>query len=155
MPEVCADGGVVLSAQVRAAPGAQCDARARPAPLPAAASRRHLQRLALLRDRAARACRSFGSPMRHEPPPPPAPQGLPFSIAGVGDLLALFRCVSCRYRFSTDVMKPALQGAIGRVYLTCEVRAPRRPTLPGLPRSPPPPTPLHPLAPSRPLCSPR
>lgn len=48
-------------------------------------------------------------------------QGLPFSIAGVGDLLALFRCVSCRYRFSTDMTKPALMGAIGRVYTTCEV----------------------------------
>ena len=29
--------------------------------------------------------------------------------------------MSCRYRFSTDVMKPALMGAIGRVYTTCEV----------------------------------
>ena len=33
-------------------------------------------------------------------------------MAGVGDLLALFRCVSVRYRFSTDVMKPSLMGAI-------------------------------------------
>eukprot|EP00878_Enallax_costatus_P033847 GHUV01037420.1.p1 GENE.GHUV01037420.1~~GHUV01037420.1.p1 ORF type:complete len:126 (+),score=7.86 GHUV01037420.1:189-566(+) len=48
-------------------------------------------------------------------------QGLPFAIAGVGDLLALFRCVSCRYRFSTDVTRPALMGAIGRVYSSCEV----------------------------------
>ncbi|GIL42749.1 hypothetical protein Vafri_148 [Volvox africanus] len=47
-------------------------------------------------------------------------QGLPFAVAGVGDLLALFRCVSVRYRFSTDVMKPALMGAIGRVYSTLE-----------------------------------
>lgn len=47
-------------------------------------------------------------------------QGLPFAVAGVGDLLALFRCVSCRYRFSTDVMKPSLMGAIGRVYASCE-----------------------------------
>jgi hypothetical protein len=44
-------------------------------------------------------------------------------VAGVGDLLALFRCVSCRYRFSTDTSKPALMGAIGRVYASCEVRA--------------------------------
>jgi hypothetical protein len=49
-------------------------------------------------------------------------KGLPFAVAGVGDLLALFRCVSCRYRFATDAMKPALMGAIGRVYTTCEVR---------------------------------
>lgn len=48
-------------------------------------------------------------------------QGLPFAIAGIGDLLALFRCVSCRYRFSTDVTRPALMGAIGRVYSSCEV----------------------------------
>ncbi|GBF98869.1 hypothetical protein Rsub_11473 [Raphidocelis subcapitata] len=47
-------------------------------------------------------------------------QGLPFAVAGVGDLLALFRCVSCRYRFSTDESKPALMGAIGRVYSSCE-----------------------------------
>jgi hypothetical protein len=50
-------------------------------------------------------------------------QGLPFAIAGVGDLLALFRCVSCRYRFSTDATRPALMGAIGRVYSSCEVGA--------------------------------
>lgn len=35
-------------------------------------------------------------------------QGLPFCIAGAGDLLALFRCVSCRYKFSTDKLKPGL-----------------------------------------------
>ena len=33
-------------------------------------------------------------------------QGLPFSVSGVRDLLALFRCTSCRYKFSTDVSKP-------------------------------------------------
>lgn len=49
-------------------------------------------------------------------------QGLPFAVCGVGDLLALFRCVSVRYRFSTDICKPALMGAIGRVYATLEVR---------------------------------
>jgi hypothetical protein len=43
-------------------------------------------------------------------------------VAGVGDLLALFRCVSCRYRFSADASRPALMGAIGRVYASCEVR---------------------------------
>ncbi|GAX79766.1 hypothetical protein CEUSTIGMA_g7207.t1, partial [Chlamydomonas eustigma] len=47
-------------------------------------------------------------------------QGLPFSISGVGDLLALYRCVSVRYRFSTDMMKPNLMGAIGRVYSSLE-----------------------------------
>eukprot|EP00775_Hariotina_reticulata_P002477 gene2477-2781_t len=47
-------------------------------------------------------------------------QGLPFAIAGIGDLLALFRCVSCRYRFSTDITRPSLMGAIGRVYSSCE-----------------------------------
>jgi hypothetical protein len=51
----------------------------------------------------------------------PLSQGLPFSVAGVGDLLALFRCVSVQYRFSTDVSKPTLMGAIDRVYVTGEV----------------------------------
>ena len=36
-----------------------------------------------------------------------AVQGLPFSVAGTGDLLALFRCVSCRYKFSIEASKPA------------------------------------------------
>ncbi|KAL6765726.1 hypothetical protein V8C86DRAFT_1887 [Haematococcus lacustris] len=44
--------------------------------------------------------------------------GLPFAIVGAGDSLALFRCISVRYRFSTDPGKPALMGAIGRVYAT-------------------------------------
>jgi hypothetical protein len=43
----------------------------------------------------------------------------------VGDLLALFRCVSCRYRFSANEARPELMGAIGRVYATCQVRGPR------------------------------
>eukprot|EP00210_Caulerpa_lentillifera_P002070 g1985.t1 len=46
--------------------------------------------------------------------------GLPYAVAGVSDLLALFRCISCRYTFSTDVMQPCLLGAIGRVYTTTE-----------------------------------
>ncbi len=54
-----------------------------------------------------------------------APQGLPFAVVGVGDLLALFRCVSVRYRFSTDITRPALMGAIGRVFSTMEVRRAR------------------------------
>lgn len=63
----------------------------------------------------------MGTHLVSSPPPPAAAQGLPFAIAGVGDLLALFRCVSCRYRFSTDVTRPGLMGAIGRVYSSCEV----------------------------------
>lgn len=50
--------------------------------------------------------------------------GLPFAVVGVdaaGTLLALFRCVSVRYRFTTDVHKPALMGAIGRVFVSKEV----------------------------------
>lgn len=44
-------------------------------------------------------------------------QGLPYSINGVGDLLALFRCISCKYKFSTDVAKAQQMGAGG-----CRVR---------------------------------
>jgi len=47
-------------------------------------------------------------------------QGLPYAVAGIGDLLALFRCISCRFSFSTDIMQPRLLGAIGRVYTTSE-----------------------------------
>lgn len=48
-------------------------------------------------------------------------QGLPYAVTGTGDLLALFRCVSCRYRFSTDpVMQPKLLGAVGRVFTSSE-----------------------------------
>ena len=49
-------------------------------------------------------------------------QGLPFCVAGTGDLLALFRCISCRYCFSTDATKPELLGAPGRVFTTQEVK---------------------------------
>ena len=45
-----------------------------------------------------------------------ASQGLPFCMAGVGDLLALFRCISCRYGFGTDASCPELLGAPGRVF---------------------------------------
>ena len=48
-------------------------------------------------------------------------QGLPFCVAGVGDLLALFRCISCRYCFGTNIDKPDLLGAPGRVFTTMEV----------------------------------
>lgn len=47
-------------------------------------------------------------------------QGLPYSINGVGDLLALFRCISCKYKFSTDVTKPQQMGAVGRVFTSGE-----------------------------------
>lgn len=52
-------------------------------------------------------------------------QGLPFAVVGVREdssLLALFRCVSVRYRFSTDVHKPAPMGCVGRVFSSMEVR---------------------------------
>jgi nucleolar complex protein 2 len=38
-------------------------------------------------------------------------QGLPYSINGVGDLLALFRCISCKYKFTTDLTKTHTMGA--------------------------------------------
>jgi hypothetical protein len=48
-------------------------------------------------------------------------QGLPFCVAGTGDLLALFRCISCRYCFGTDVAAPLMLGAPGRVFTSSEV----------------------------------
>ena len=48
-------------------------------------------------------------------------QGQPYCAAGVVDLLALFRCISCRYCFSTDVSKPELLGAPGRVFTSRQV----------------------------------
>lgn len=48
-------------------------------------------------------------------------QGLPFCVAGMGDLLALFRCISCRFAFGTDVARPTSLGAPGRVYTSSEV----------------------------------
>ena len=50
-------------------------------------------------------------------------QGLPFCVAGVGDLLSLFRCISCRYCFSLDSSRPTTLGAPGRVFLSAEVRS--------------------------------
>ena len=35
-------------------------------------------------------------------------QGVPFSVSGTVDLLALFRCISCRFKFTTDVTKPSI-----------------------------------------------
>ena len=44
-------------------------------------------------------------------------QGQPYSVSGLGDHLALFRCVSCKYRFATTQECGALHmGAVGRVY---------------------------------------
>ena len=37
-------------------------------------------------------------------------------MSGVGDVLALFRCISCRYGFGTDASCPELLGAPGRVF---------------------------------------
>lgn len=48
-------------------------------------------------------------------------QGQPYCAAGVVDLLALFRCISCRYCFSTDISKPELLGAPGRVFTSRQV----------------------------------
>ncbi len=42
-------------------------------------------------------------------------------MAGMGDLLALFRCISCRFAFGTDVARPTSLGAPGRVYTSSEV----------------------------------
>ena len=48
-------------------------------------------------------------------------------MAGTGDLLALFRCISCRYCFGTDVGAPLMLGAPGRVFTSSEVKT--RPAL--------------------------
>jgi hypothetical protein len=51
-------------------------------------------------------------------------QGQPFSVSGTGDLLALFRCVSCRYRFAVGAADTGgsglSMGAIGRVFASGE-----------------------------------
>jgi hypothetical protein len=53
---------------------------------------------------------------------------MPFCVAGMGDLLALFRCISCRFNFGADPSKPEILGAPGRVYtsgkpeLACNVQ---------------------------------
>ena len=65
--------------------------------------------------------------MPHQTPLPwsctPSLQGMPFCVAGMGDLLALFRCISCRFAFGTDVLRPTSLGAPGRVYTSSEVGA--------------------------------
>lgn len=44
--------------------------------------------------------------------------GAPYSIAGEGDLCALFRCVSCRYLFHPTSPDPKQRGSIGRVFVS-------------------------------------
>lgn len=43
-------------------------------------------------------------------------KGLPLSIYGTGDMLAHFRYLCCGRRFSADVAKAELMGAVGRVF---------------------------------------
>lgn len=43
------------------------------------------------------------------------------SCAGPGDMLALFRCLSCKYSFSADLKQLQLLGAPGRVFVSGEV----------------------------------
>eukprot|EP00887_Chlorella_sp_A99_P004335 scaffold15.g4335.t1 len=50
-------------------------------------------------------------------------KGMPFCVAGVGDLLALFRCISCRFAFGTAISTPHLLGAPGRVYVGAQVQS--------------------------------
>ncbi|KAK9816844.1 hypothetical protein WJX72_005826 [[Myrmecia] bisecta] len=45
-------------------------------------------------------------------------KGVPFCVNGSEEMLALFRCISCRYQFSTDIRQLRLLGAPGRVFLT-------------------------------------
>ena len=55
-------------------------------------------------------------------------KGMPFCVAGFGDLLALFRCISCRFSFGIDPTLPDQLGAPGRVFtsalpeLSCNVQ---------------------------------
>lgn len=39
-------------------------------------------------------------------------------MAGMGDLLALFRCISCRFNFGANPQKPESLGAPGRVFIS-------------------------------------
>lgn len=43
-------------------------------------------------------------------------------LAGPGDLLAAFRCLSCTYTFTTDRRQLTRMGAPGRVFATGEVK---------------------------------
>lgn len=42
-------------------------------------------------------------------------------LTGHGDLLAIFRCLSCKYSFSADLSKQDAMGAPGRVFVSGEV----------------------------------
>lgn len=78
--------------------------------------------------RSASGIRDFLQPSLHRTAHVAA-QGLPFCVAGTGDLLALFRCISCRYCFGTNLREPAMLGAPGRVFATTEVPQPPPPFL--------------------------
>ena len=77
----------------------------------------------------------------HPPPCLPPSQGLPYSINGAGDLLALFRCISCKYKFGTMLSKPQQMGAgerarawvgggtSGSAHTPCQTRLPHVPPL--------------------------
>jgi hypothetical protein len=41
-------------------------------------------------------------------------QGTPYSVCGAGDLLSLFRCISCKYICGTDTTRASLMGAGAR-----------------------------------------
>lgn len=45
---------------------------------------------------------------------------MPFCVAGMGDLLALFRCISCRFNFAADPARLNALGAPGRVFVSGE-----------------------------------
>lgn len=77
--------------------------------------------------RSASGIRDFLQPSLHRTAHVAA-QGLPFCVAGTGDLLALFRCISCRYCFGTNLREPAMLGAPGRVFATTEVPGPPPPS---------------------------
>ncbi len=44
-------------------------------------------------------------------------QGVPFSVSGTVDLLALFRCISCRFKFTTDVTDPSNMVGVRKICL--------------------------------------
>jgi len=93
LPEHAPDGSLVLNTQARWRPGA-CIAPARALRAPAACARAPRGPA-----RACAACAALAHRVAARA------QGLPFSVSGCGDLLALFRCISCRYKFSTDMTK--------------------------------------------------
>ena len=139
MPEPGEDGGVVLNTHVRCR-HSRLDAFAWPA-LGRRSTLYAAARGAPAGTRARAPVRDNSRARLHRAAPPSHPhcgallQGLPYSINGVGDLLALFRCISCKYKFSTDSSKPQQMGAgahRGRFFR----RRQRRASLPVAPRCP-------------------